>query len=397
MSIQIREIDNYFPVKTELIPLNIKLPCDIFIQENDEIKVFLKKGEYFSIEAKSTIKNKKIENLLVKNSDRKIFQNFILEFKPKDYFNNILDRYVINNEFFYKIERECLSPEIPITFTLYLNDGNNLNLLLEASEENPKKISQESISEGDILISKKDLNLYEKYLQQLIKDTKSDPIILKETTKLLLREIYSDPTNKKNLLIVGDKIDEIIEYGKVEPQALKRLLIMKKLDNYSYVHAFNVMTLCLALGLKIKLSENELRLLGLASILHDIGKTNISPIILSKIGKLTEKEFEVYKTHVIESVKIAEDLGLHKEVIDGIAHHHEKLNGTGYPFKLKGEQISFIGKIISICDAYEMLTTPKPMKYPLSPYNALMILVNDKKCYDKSLLETFIKMLGRII
>ncbi|MEN2994083.1 MAG: HD domain-containing phosphohydrolase [Thermodesulfovibrio sp.] len=397
MTTQIREIDNYFPVKMEIIPLNVKVPCDIFIHENDEIKVLLKKGECFSIEAKNTIKNKKIENLLVKNSDRKLFQNFILEFKPKEYFNNILDRYVIGNEFFYKIEKECLLPEVPITFSLYLHDGKNLNLLLEASEENPKKISLESISEGDILISRKDLNLYKLYLEQIIKDSKSDPKILKETTKILIREIYSDPTNKRNLLILGDKIEEIIEYGKIEPRALEKLLIMKKLDNYSYVHAFNVMTLSLSLGIKLKLEERELRFLGLASVLHDIGKINISPFILSKIGKLTEKEFQIYKTHVVESVKIAQELGLNREVLDGIAHHHEKLNGTGYPFKLKGEEISFLGKIISIADAYEMLTTPKPMRYPLSPYSALMILVNDKKCYEKSLLEAFIKMLGRII
>ncbi|MCS7164410.1 MAG: HD domain-containing protein [Thermodesulfovibrio sp.] len=397
MSTQIKEIDNYFSIKLELIPLNMKVPCDIFIQEDGELKVILKKGEHFSLEIKNSIKYKKIDTIYVNNTDKKVFQDFILEFKPKEYFNSLLDRYIINNELFYKIEKECLDPEVPVTFSLYLHDGKSLNLLLEASEETPRRVSKENFSEGDILISKKDLNLYKEYLQSLISATKSNSKILKETTKLILREIYSEPINRKNLLILGDKIDEIIEYGTLEANALKKLLIMKKLDNYSYVHAFNVMTLCVALGLKIKLNREELRLLGLASALHDIGKINISPLILSKIGKLNEKEFQIYKTHVIESVKIAEQLGVSKDVIDGIAHHHEKLNGTGYPFNLKGEQISLFGRIIAIADAYEMLTTPKPLKYPLSPYNALMILVQDKKCYDKSLLEIFIKMLGRLI
>lgn len=397
MSIKIREIDNYFSIKAELLPVGVAVPCDIFIHEDGDLKLILKKGEHFSLHVKNIIKEKNITNVYVNNTEKKFFQDFVLEFKPKEYFDSMLDRYTINNESYYKIEKECLDSEIPVNFPLYIHDGKSFSLLLDASEENSKNISQDKLTDGDILISKKDLNLYNEYLQNLIKKGRSEPKILKETTKLILREIYSEPTNRKNLIILGDKIDEIINYGTLESKILKEILIMKKLDNYNYIHSLNVMTLSLFLGLKIKLDKEELRLLGLASALHDIGKTKISPLILSKLGKLNEKEFHIYKTHVIESVKIAENLGLPDKVIKGIAHHHEKLNGTGYPSKLKREEISFFGKIIAIADAYEMLTTPKPMKYALTPYNALMILVHDKGCYDKSLLETFIKMLGRVI
>ncbi len=397
MSTQIREIDNYFSFKTELIPLGVQIPCDIFIQEEGEYKVLIKQGEHFSLDIKNNLKEKNITNLFVSIRNKKVFQDFLLEFKPKEYFDSLLDRYTINNESYYKIEKEFIDPEIPINFCLYLHDGKSFNLLLDASEENPKNISDNKLSEGDILISKKDLNRYNEYLQKLIKEGKTETKILKETTKLILRDIYSEPINRKNLMILGDKIDEIINYGTIESKVLENFLIMKKLDNYNYVHSLNVMTLSLSLGLKIKLDKEDLRLLGIASALHDIGKIKISPFILSKIGKLTEKEFQIFKTHVIESVKIAKELGLPNKVIDGIAHHHEKLNGNGYPFKLKGEKISFFGKVIAIADAYEMLTTPKTMRYALTPYNALMILVQDKGCYDKSLLETFIKILGRLI
>lgn len=397
MATQVIEIDNYFPVKTELLPLGIEMPCDIFIQEDGELKVILKQGERFSFFLKNKLREKKITNLYIDKSNEKIFQDFLLEFKPKEYFDNILDRYQINNEFYYKIEKECLSPEIPVTFSLYFHDGKNFNIFLDASEENPKAISQDYLPEEDILISRKDLDRYKEYLEKLIKERKYESKILKETAKLILRDVYIDPTNRKNLVILCDKINQIIDYGIIEPKVLENLLIMKKFDNYNYVHSLNVMILSLSLGLKIKLDKEELRLLGIASALHDIGKIKISPLILSKLGKLTEKEFQIYKPHVIESVNIAKELDLPEKVIEGIAHHHEKLNGTGYPFKLKGEEISFFGKIIAIADAYEMLTTPRAMKYALTPYNALMILVQDRGCYDKSLLETFIKMLGRLI
>jgi HD-GYP domain-containing protein (c-di-GMP phosphodiesterase class II) len=112
---------------------------------------------------------------------------------------------------------------------------------------------------------------------------------------------------------------------------------------------------------------------------------------------MSDLEFNIYKTHVIESVNIAKELGLPEKVIEGIAQHHEKLNGKGYPFKLKGEQISIFGKIISIVDAYDVLTTPQPLRYSLTPFNALQILVQDKGAYDKNFLEIFIKMIGRLI
>lgn len=399
MTLKIKELDNYFPIKLECLPIGFEVPGEVFIKDEDgEIKTILQRGEHFSLDLKKKLSDRKINVIYVKNQERRIFQDLILQCKSKEYFDSIIDRYVIGNESYFKIEKDCLSPEFPINFSIYLNDGKSLKLLIEATEEDQKNVSQDlNLLDGDFLIAKKDLEQYKKYLLNLLEKTKNEASLLKESTKILIREVYSDPMNRKNLLILGDEIDRIIDYGTLDKDALKKLLIMKKLDNYSYVHAFNVMTLCVALGLKLGLQRDELKLLGLASALHDIGKINISPGILAKLGKLTEREFEIYKTHVSESVKIAKELGLSEKVIEGIAHHHEKLDGSGYPFGLKKEQISLFGQIISITDAYEMLTTPKPMKYPLTPYNALLILVQEKGCYNKNLLEIFIKLLGRLI
>lgn len=397
MSTQIIEIDSFFPVKVELIPQGIELPCDIFILKNNDYEILSKKGEKFTLETLQNLKDKKVDSLYINNQDKKIFCNFICEYKPKECFDNLLDRYTVCNQIYYKVEKECLDSEIQINFSLYINDGKKFNIYIEASEENPKNINIERIPEGDLLISKRDLNKYFEYLKILMKIRKNEPLILKETTKLILREVYSEPTNKQNLLVLIDKINEIVEFASVEAKALESLFILKKLENYSYIHSFNVLSLSIAMGLKIKLNREELKHLATAAALHDIGKIKISPLILSKIGKMNEKEFQIYKTHVRESIELAKTLGLDEKVLLGIAHHHEKLNGNGYPFGLRGSKISLFGQIIGICDAYDLLTTPKPMKYPLTPFNALMILVQDKDCYEKKLLEIFIKMLGKLI
>ena len=396
MTTRIKEIKDYIEVELELIPSGMKIPFDIFVFEEGEIKQILTKGENFSSIKKTTLKEKNIDKVYIKTEDKKSFQNLIYEVNPKEYIDRLLDRHTIKNEFYFKIEKECLEPELPVNFNLYVYDGKNLRLIYQGNEKEPFSIKNE-IPDGDILIAKEDLNLYEDYLLTLARKRSNEPQIIKETTKLIIREIYNEPTNRDKLLILADKIDEIINYGTFNPDILEKFLIMKKHDNYCYIHSINVMTLSLSLGLKIKMNEEELRLLGMAAVLHDIGKIKISPTILSKIGRMSDLEFNIYKTHVNESVKIAKELGLPDKVIKGIAHHHEKLNGKGYPFNLKGEQISLLGKIISIVDGYEVLTTPQPLRYAFTPFNALQILVQDKGAYDKNFLEIFIKMIGRLI
>ncbi len=111
------------------------------------------------------------------------------------------------------------------------------------------------------------------------------------------------------------------------------------------------------------------------------------------MGKLSAHEFEIYKTYVIESVKIASKLDVSDEIKNGILHHHEKIKGKGYPQKLKGDEISLFGKNLSIFDAYDILTSPIFTRYALTPFQALQIMVRDK-CYDKKFLEIFVKLFG---
>jgi len=396
MPIRIKEITDYIEVELELLPAGIKIPFDIFIFEEDEIRQFLKKEEKFSSIQKETLKDKNIDKVYIKTKDKKYFQDLIFEINPKEYIDRLLDRHTIKNEFYFKIERECLDPELPINFNLYVYDGKNLRLIYQGKNKEPFDLKNE-IPEGDLLIAKEDLHIYEDYLLNLAKKKINEPSIIKETTKLVIRQIYNEPTNRDKLLILADKIEEIINYITLKSDILEKFFIMKKHDNYSYIHSINVMTLSISLGLKINIPPETLRLLAMAAALHDIGKIKISPLILSKIGRMSDLEFNIYKTHVIESVNIAKELGLPEKVIEGIAQHHEKLNGKGYPFKLKGEQISIFGKIISIVDAYDVLTTPQPLRYSLTPFNALQILVQDKGAYDKNFLEIFIKMIGRLI
>ncbi|PKM78663.1 MAG: two-component system response regulator [Firmicutes bacterium HGW-Firmicutes-15] len=154
-------------------------------------------------------------------------------------------------------------------------------------------------------------------------------------------------------------------------------------------------TLARAMGLSDEFVES----LAFAAPLHDIGKIGILDKILLKPGPLTREEYEIMKTHTITGASILSD-SIHEKinVTASIAlSHHERWDGSGYPYGLKGEDIPLEGRIVSICDHYDALRSKRPYKPALSHQEAMKIIVNgDMKsspgCFDPQILEVFIRI-----
>jgi HD-GYP domain-containing protein (c-di-GMP phosphodiesterase class II) len=122
----------------------------------------------------------------------------------------------------------------------------------------------------------------------------------------------------------------------------------------------------------------------------------ISPYIVNKPGRLTKKEFLIMQTHVVEGKSLLEKSNekTQQNVFYPITQHHERLSGNGYPFKLKGAQIHLLGRITSIANFYDNLTTARPYKKAYTPYEALQLMSENKGDFDQNLLVEFIKMIG---
>jgi putative nucleotidyltransferase with HDIG domain len=119
-----------------------------------------------------------------------------------------------------------------------------------------------------------------------------------------------------------------------------------------------VQQLALAIGRELGLSQAELDLLGHAALFHDIGKLAIPDAILLKPASLTEEEWELMQRHADEGARIIDRLGFLNDAVPAIRHHHERFDGTGYPDRLKGEEIPLGARIIHVADALDsMLTT----------------------------------------
>ena len=192
--------------------------------------------------------------------------------------------------------------------------------------------------------------------------------------------------------VVEDLVEGIIRH----PGALQLVSRMREADESSYTHALQVAVLLASFGRELGFSREELTYLGQVGMLLDVGKLRISQRILNKRGNLTPKEFEEVKRHVQYGLEIIDSSAVaHPDVVAGVAHHHERLNGTGYPQGLQDAEISPIGKMAGIVDAFSALTSIRPYAEPMSPYSAMQQLQGWTDTYfNAGLVELFIQAIG---
>lgn len=164
-------------------------------------------------------------------------------------------------------------------------------------------------------------------------------------------------------------------------------------DDYVYSHSVNVTMYALALGMELKLSDNDLETLGIGALLHDVGKVSISPDILDKPGKLTVEEFEEIKKHAEYGFELLRKVPTLSLLVAHCAYqHHERLDGSGYPRGLKGSHIHLFGKILAIADVYDAVTSHRVYRKAMLPHEGLEILyAGAGTLFDKQMVESFRK------
>lgn len=168
--------------------------------------------------------------------------------------------------------------------------------------------------------------------------------------------------------------------------------LIKVSDEYTFKHSVDVAAIAMMIGREYGLSRDGIHQLGIAGLLHDVGKAKIPNEILNKPGKLTDEEFEIIKNHSLYGFEILKEKNCFSPLIlDGVLHHHEKMNGTGYPDCLKDEQISLFSKILSVADIYDALVTKRPYKGPISGRQALEMVLALGEELDNKVIQSFVE------
>lgn len=194
----------------------------------------------------------------------------------------------------------------------------------------------------------------------------------------------------------GPLIDEISNSVLRNPGALISLARLKTADDYTYMHSVAVCALMIALARQLGLDAEQTRQAGLAGLLHDLGKAFVPNEILNKPGKLTDEEFAVIKKHPEYGHEaLLAGSGVPEMTLDVCLHHHEKVDGSGYPKGLRGDAISLFAKMGAVCDVYDAITSNRPYKAGWDPAESLRKMAEwAKGHFDEKVFQAFVKSLG---
>ncbi|TRZ37134.1 HD-GYP domain-containing protein [Niallia circulans] len=186
-------------------------------------------------------------------------------------------------------------------------------------------------------------------------------------------------------------IEKVLEELKKHQELFSIMSDVFLYDNYIFSHSLNVTLYSLALGLELKLSRKQLEDLGLGAILHDVGKMDIPLEILLKPGKLTFEEFTEIKKHANAGFDILRKVHNMPLIVAHCAYqHHERINGSGYPRGITGEEIHLFGRIIAVADVFDAITSNRVYRQAMLPHEALEILYTGiDTLFDAKIVEAF--------
>lgn len=223
------------------------------------------------------------------------------------------------------------------------------------------------------------------------------------------RELYTNASKLMQDMMRDIRLGKQIELGQCNqmvegivdsmfsaPSVLLPLAQMKNRDEYTFQHSVSVAALAVAFGRVLDLPRDEIRELALGGFLHDVGKAQVPGYILNKPGRLNDEEFSVMKTHASRTAGLLKHVsGLSEIAYNAACQHHERYDGSGYPLKLKGEEISLHGQATAIVDVYDAITSIRVYHKGMPPTEALRKLFEwGSTHFNPRLVQAFIKGIG---
>lgn len=199
-----------------------------------------------------------------------------------------------------------------------------------------------------------------------------------------------------NICDVTPVVDEITASIARDRSAMIGVTRLKDKNEYTYLHSIAVCALLVNLARQLGLPEDEVQQVGIGGLLHDIGKMTTPRALLEKPGALDTAERRIIEAHPAAGHRLLVEhgVGIGEIVLDICRHHHERIDGSGYPDGLSGEALSVHARMSAICDVYDAVTSQRPYKTPWSPADALRRMMAWEGHFDQRLLAAFVASIG---
>ena len=211
-------------------------------------------------------------------------------------------------------------------------------------------------------------------------------------------QIFSEVVDgdKLNVVKLRKSVEPVVDSISSNPDACLWVARLKQHDKYTYQHSLGAAIWSVSVGRHLGLQRQDLRSLAMGCMLMDVGKLRLDPVLLQADRELTIEEMAQVASHVDHGMEILEECGIiNQDVIDIVAHHHERYDGSGYPNGMAHEQIPPFACIAGIVDTYDAITSNRSYAPPVSPTEAIKLLYNLRdQDFQAELVESFIQAIG---
>ena len=214
----------------------------------------------------------------------------------------------------------------------------------------------------------------------------------------LVADVFNDPRSTESIERSKTLVQNMAEFMFQDESSLSNLMRLMSFDYYTYTHSVNVFVFSLSLAHHCGIDNVEaLRELGEGALLHDIGKSQLDPELVAYEGTYTEEQYEQMKRHTVLGYELLKEQGCFSPIMLSIVRsHHERVNGTGYPDGLKGDEINPFVRICAIAEIFDSMTTRRPYKEAAKSFNALSLMRDEiREEIDPIYFKAFVEMLGK--
>ena len=306
---------------------------------------------------------------------------------------------------YFRIRLTTLIGTTELPFNVHILIDEKVILYVKAGNKIPKQkiLDLHNKDSGEsFLLAVGDKEKYQDYIRSLMNSSEfpdsEKATILKESSIAILEDLFDNPDVKQALAESRPIIADLITFMNNAPNEMGNLITLSGHDFYTYNHSFDVSIYSLGLGQTLGFNKAELEELGLSSLYHDLGKRLVPLEILCKKGSLDDNEWVQMRMHPQFGLKILNEYDNISDAIKAACYeHHESWAGGGYPQGISKHEIHPFGRIVSLTDTYDAMTTQRSYNTPMKPADALNLMHgNLAQRYDPDMLQAMYSVLFKM-